>query len=406
VDIQIRGISPSEFDRHVEAVATAFSGQMRPEESESIRKVAEIERILAAVDGQQIVGGAAANSFVLTVPGGEVRAAGVTAVGVVPTHRRRGVNSALMRRQLDDIHSLGESVAILYASEGGIYGRFGYGLASTMCQVLIERERASYLRGYRPAGDVRLLARDAALAVFPEVYEPVRAEAPGFLARNELWWEDRFRDFEFDREGASAYFYAIHETAGTRDAYAVYRVKQDWVESVPHALLTVEELIATTPQAYADMWRYLCDIDLVHSVKAHNRPEDEPLFHLLAEPRRLNLVLRDGIWARLVDVPKALAARRYGAEGRLVFDVRDDFCPWNEGRFALEASGAAVSCESTGRDADVELSATELGAAYLGGTSFRRLARAGRLREVSPGALTRADAMFAWDPKPYCPQFF
>jgi predicted acetyltransferase len=253
---------------------------------------------------------------------------------------------------------------------------------------------------------VGLLEREAALAAFPEVYERVRPGSPGFLARNEAWWDDRFRDFEFDREGASAYFYAVHESEGSLDAYAVYRVKGDWDESVPRSTLSVEELIAATPQAYADMWRYCFDVDLIHRVKAWNRPEDEPLYHLLAEPRRLNLRMRDGVWARLVDVPHALAQRRYATEGHVVFEVHDEFCPWNDGRYALDGGPGGAECSATREEPDILLSATELGATYLGGTGFRRLARAGRLVEGRGGGLERADALFAWDPAPWCPQQF
>jgi predicted acetyltransferase len=406
VDISIRGIAPSEFDRFLDALAVSFSGQIRPEEADSIRKITEIERVLVAIDGEEFVGGAAASSFELTVPGAVVRAAGITGVGVKPTHRRRGVNSALMRRQLDDIHGAGETIAILNTSEGGIYGRFGYGIASSACEIDIERDRTRFVRGVRPSGEVGLLEREAALAAFPDVYERVRLETPGFLARNEAWWDDRFRDFEFDREGASAYFYALHESEGSLDAYAVYRVKHDWVESVPRSTLSVEELIGATPQGYADMWRYCFDVDLVHRIKAWNRPEDEPLYHLLEEPRRLGLRTRDGVWARLVDVPQALAQRRYSVEGRTIFEVHDEFCPWNDGNYALQGGPDGAECSTTAEDPDVVLSATELGAAYLGGTSFRRLGRAGRLVEGRGGGLKRADSLFAWDRAPWCPQMF
>lgn len=407
MDIEIRTIEPGQWDAFFTACEAAF-GQPAPAEDEraSERTVSEVERSLAAFDGAEIVGTAGAFSFRLSAPGAVLPAAGVTQVGVKPTHRRRGVNTALMRRQLDDVHSRDEPVAILYASEAGIYGRFGYGLASFMCSVDIETSRAGFVRGYRPTGRVRLLERAAALEAMRRVYDGLWTRTPGMIERSPEWWEYVFADTEHRREGASPAVFAVHESEGEPDAYAAYRVKHDWPEGFPMSTLSIEELIAATPQAYADMWRYCFDIDLMHRVRAWNQPIDDPLLYLLAEPRRLRFTVRDGLFARLVDVPPALAGRRYAASDRITIEVRDDFCPWNDGRYDLEGGPDGAECGPTTRSADLVLSATDLGAAYLGGAGFPTLARAGRVVEETPGALRRADAMFRSDPAPWCPNMF
>ena len=399
MDVEIRTIAPQEFEAYIHALEAGFGDHARPEDIERERTVAEIDRCLAAFDGPEIVGGASAASFTLTVPGGFIRAAGVTSVAVKPTHRRQGINSALMRRQLDDVRGNGEPVAILYASEGGIYGRFGYGLASFRCAMDAERTRTAFVRGYRPAGRTRLLDREDALTAMQPLYDRLRKERPGGIELGPTWFAYRFAETHWGED--RKWFYAVHEGADGLDGYAVYRVEHDKYGDHRNGL-AVEEVQASSPQAYADMWRYLFDVDLIERIAAWNRPIDEPLLHLLQEADALQLRIKDGLWVRLVDVPKALSERRYAAQGRVTFEVQDLFCPWNEGRYVAEGGPDGASCVATDAEPDLVMSVNELGAAYLGGMSFRQLHRAGRVQEEQPGALARADAMFAWDPVPWC----
>lgn len=401
MDIEIRTIRPDEFEAYTLVLETAFGAHGRPEDVERERRVAEIDRCLGAFDGSHMVGGASAVSFVMTVPGSTVRTAGVTGVGVKPTHRRRGVNSALMRRQLDDVRALGEPAAALYASEGGIYGRFGYGLASFTCSIDVERGHSAFVRGYEPSGRVRLLGRAEALEAFLPVYDAARRERPGMMELDARWFDYRLDESDHHGREQRPWFYAAHESGDGIDAYAVYRVKHEWGDERKNEL-AVEELVALSPQAYADMWRFCFDVDLIDRVTAWNRPPDEPLQHLLREPDRLRLKARDGLWVRLVDVAKALEGRRYATEGSIVFEVRDLFSPWNEGRYELDAGPDGTSCGATDAEPDLDLTVNDLGAAYLGGSTFRQLHRAGRIVEERAGALARADSMFAWDPAPWC----
>jgi predicted acetyltransferase len=201
--------------------------------------------------------------------------------------------------------------------------------------------------------------------------------------------------------------FVLHEGTDGVDGFAVYAVKHDWPEGYPRNVLTVRDLQATTPGAYADLWRYVFEVDLVERVVAWSRPVDEPLVHLLQEPRRLGATLRDNLWVRTVDVAGALGARRYSTDARIVLEVMDPFCPWNEGRYLLEAIDGDVNVTpATTERPDLTCSVNEIGATYLGGTSFRQLHRAGRVDEHTGDALARADALFGWDPAPWCPYIF
>ena len=209
------------------------------------------------------------------------------------------------------------------------------------------------------------------------------------------------------RDGASALFFVIHESeAGQPDGYVEYRVKHDWSSGDPSGTLTVRELMAESVEAYRALWRYCLDVDLMTRIEAWPRPAEEPLFHLLADPRQLRRRVFDGLWLRLVDVPASLAGRRYAAQGGVVLEVRDAFCPWNEGRYELEGGPDGAQCRPTDREPDLLVEAGDLGACYLGGTRLQTLARAGRIHEERPGAVARAEAMFGWDPLPWCSAVF
>jgi predicted acetyltransferase len=334
--------------------------------------------------------------------------AGVTSVGVLPTHRRRGILTALMRRQLQDVREHGEPVAALYASEGLIYGRFGYGLGTLAGQIEADSRRATFVDRVEGArtGSMRLVDRDEALREIPRVYDRLRSRRVGMAAKSDAWWEHDYADLERWRNGASALFYLLHEGPAGIDGYAVYRIKGDWPDDIPASTVRVRDLAAETAEAYAALWRFVFDLDLMTKVQSWGRPADEPLVHMVAEPARLRFRLADGLFVRLVDVAGALAGRSYDVEGSLVLDVRDAFCPWNEGRYLLEGGPDGATCEPTDRAPDLVLSATDLGAAYLGGTGLRTLADAGRVREVRAGSLHLAARMFATDRAPWCPFHF
>jgi predicted acetyltransferase len=401
MDIEIRSITGEEFAAYCRAVELAFSGVYSDAEIEADRQVVEPERWFAAFEDGRIVGGNGAFSFRTTVPGGEsVPTGAVTAVGVLPTHRRRGIGTDLMRTQLADIAARGEPIASLYASEGSIYGRYGFGLATRHAGSTIDADRAVFVRGYEPLGRTVLLDREAFLPLALDVYERARVRTPGMIAMDERHLAWRFADPRGTPEEPP--FFAVHmDGEGRPDAYASYKVKHEWPDSVPRLALSVRELVAATPQGRADMWRFLFAIDLVSTVSYWNHPIDDPLQWLMAEPRRLRLRIADGLWVRLVDLPEALEARAYDQDGLLVVEVEDRFLPSNAGRWAIEVRDGTASVERTETPADLALNVNDLGAVYLGGTRMRTLAEALQLRELRDGALDRADAMFRWPVAPW-----
>jgi predicted acetyltransferase len=251
-----------------------------------------------------------------------------------------------------------------------------------------------------------LVERDRAVEAILAVNEAMRLVRPGMVGLDEVRL-DYDLTHEHGPEKDVPSMFALHEGDDGVDGYVVYKVKHDWPEGFPRSVLTVRDLQATTPGAYADLWRYVLDVDLIERVEAWNRPVDEPLLHLLQEPRRLRATISDNLWVRIVDLEGAIRARRYAGDGRVVLQIVDTFCPWNEGRYALEVSaGEAAEAVRTDEPADLLCTINEIGAAYLGGTTMRQLHRAGRVEERTPGALARADAMFSWDPAPWSPYEF
>ena len=367
----------------------------------------EPDRAVAAYDGDRIVGTAGTFSYDLTVPGAIVPAAGVTIVGVHPTHRRRGILRRMMRLQLDAVRDRGEPIAILWASEGSIYQRFGYGLATFAARIDVEQSRSRFRLPHTPAGTIRFVDIDEARRLFPPVYDAVLPTRPGFFGRTPAYWDaEVLRDPEHWRRGASPAFHVVHEVGGVVDGYARYRVRERWDDIGSQSTVILVEKHATNPAAHLDLWRFMLDIDLMHRLEAWNIAPDDPLVASVLEPRRLQLSLGDGLWLRVVDVPSALAGRRYAVDGRLVIEVADEFCEWNDGRWSLAVEAGVPIVSATGETADVACDITDLGAAYLGNLSFTQLADAGRVRELTPGALDRADDLFRTARAPWCPKVF
>jgi predicted acetyltransferase len=400
MDIAIRTIGEDEFEAYMNAAEAAFGGFVEPGDLQRERSIAELDRTFAAHDGEQIVGTAAVVTMPMTVPGADLQVGFVTAVGVVPTHTRRGINTALMRRTLEDARDRGEAVDVLFASEGSIYGRFGYGMAAPELRLDARTTHAGFVRGYQPSGSIRLASQQEGMDAILLVHGTARRGRPGSIELTPTRLTYALHDHGEDK--GKPRFFALHEGPDGVDGYLVYRVKHDWETGVPDNKLEVNLLDAANPGAYADLWRYAFDVDLVTRVSAWARPIDETLLHLVREPRRLNARRDDGLWLRLVDVAAALAARRYAGTGRVVVEVHDPFCPWNEGRFALEGGPDGAACAATTEEPDLVATVNEVAAAYLGGPTFRQLQRAGRVSEERPGALARADAMFGWDPAPWC----
>jgi predicted acetyltransferase len=408
VPIEVRPYPPdAEYRPWAEGVGAAFLEDVTDADLPEWERLSERDRLLAAYDGDRVVGGAGAFSFRLTVPGGEIGAAGVTAVGVAPTHRRRGILREMMRRQLDDVRERGEPAAILWASEGSIYQRFGYGLASLTANIEIDRAKTAFRTPAEREGDIRLVDRKEATRLFPPVYDQLRREWPGFFNRTEPFWElEVLGDPERHRRGAGRKFYAVYEVKGRAEGYVMYRSRDERNAGEHRSVLEVRELMAASNRATRDLWRFVFDIDLINTIRAERVQTDHPLLLTVAEPRRLGLTLGDALWLRLIDLPAAFAARTYREAGSVTFEVSDGFCPWNAGCWRLETDGKKARLEPAGDKPDLAVDVTDLAAAYLGAFSFAHLARAGRVVERSKGAIERADRLFATPRAPWCPQVF
>ena len=358
----------------------------------------------ATFDGDRIVGGAGAFPFELTVPGGTVRCGGVTVVGVLPTHRRRGILTAMMRAQLDDIRDRGEPVAALWASEEVIYRRYGYGLASLSGEMSLPTGYAGLRQPPDERAAARLVPLDEAKDVIAPIYDRVRAGTPGMLTRTGTWWETRnLSDPPDRRQGGGEKNVVVLDLDGEPAGYALYRIHTKFESGAAAGHVDVIEALADGPVATRELWRVLLDMDWKATLKAYLLPIDHPLVHLLSYPRRMQLRIGDGLWVRLVDVGAALSARAYGSAEPVVLEVEDAFLPANAGRWRL-AGGVA---ERTDEEPDVALDVGELGAVYLGGFTFGELVRSGQVRELREGGAARADAVFLHEaPKPWCPEIF
>jgi predicted acetyltransferase len=398
---RISGPSQEEMPEFIRLCEAAFGHQPHEDDIERYSRVLEPERMLWVADGDVKVATAGAFSFRLTIPGNEVPAAGVTVVGVLPSHRRRGILTQMMREQLDDVHRREEPLAVLWASEASIYGRFGYGLATKNAKIEVDRDRAVFRDGADPVGTTRLVTLEQAADILPDVYERIRVETPGMYERSRDWWEaSTLADPEHWRRGGGPLFCAVLELDEEPAAYALYRLKSNWDEGVPNSTLVIREVMAPSPLALREIWRFLFGVDLVGRVEKWGLPPDYPLFLMLNEPRRLRMTLGDGLWVRLVDFEAALEARSYGEGEPVVLEVVDSFCDWNDGVWRVPDG------QRTDDEPDLRLDAADLGSAYLGGISFAELAQAGRVEELRKGGLARADALFRTAVTPWCPEVF
>ncbi|MBC7270455.1 MAG: GNAT family N-acetyltransferase [Streptomyces sp.] len=407
--IELRTLNPDNWDIWYDNLIRAFGGVPESTEERALwRDITQYDRSLAAWDGDLCVGSAGAFRFRLTVPGGAgVPVAGVTMVGVSGTHRRRGVLTSMMRRQLDDVRSWGEPLAVLTASEPAIYGRFGYavGTFSLSAEIDTTRVRLSVPPG---TDDVRLRYAPPAevLDACEAVYARLVPGRPGMLARQPHWERLGLLDPESERDGASPLQCVVAERDGEVTGYARYRIRTGWGPAGHNGTVLLSELAGLDPATEAALWRFLFDLDLTTTLVARSRPVDEGWQHQVTDIRRCQLRVRDSLHVRLVDVGAALEARTYQAPVDVVFEVADDFCPWNAGRWRLSGDAKGATCVRTTDPADLALTVRELGAAYLGGVGLASLAAAGRVRELRQGALAEASVAFGSTVAPWLPHGF
>ena len=400
---KLRAVDPApigtdEIPDFVRAVFDAFH-YAAPADAREAGQNVEPERTLVLRDGGPIVAAASIFTRELTVPGAIVPVAAVTMVGVQPTHRRRGMLTALMRRQLADVHEGGrEAIAALWASEAAIYGRFGYGMAALSAELDVDKDSAVL----RTAPNLPATLHDPVDAVdaMRAVHDAVRPTVPGMLDRHGNWWPTR-ADPEYDRNGAEPLRAAVVEGV----AYALFAIKRGFAHG------RAERRGAAARAALGDARGPRRDL----GVPARARPDPPDRLGPRAGRRAAaahdraragRLEVGDGLWLRIVDLPRALSERTYGEPFEVAFEVADDVCPWNAGRWALRWDGSAAACARTSLPAALALSTAELSAAYLGGPTLELLARAGRVEELRTGALVPVSRSFAGIRAPWCPEIF
>ncbi|MER5206077.1 GNAT family N-acetyltransferase [Streptomyces sp. NPDC002825] len=366
----------------------------------------EMDRgLFALADDGRPVGTAGSYSFELTLPGGAlVPVGGVTAVGVLPSHRRRGVLSAMMRHQLTELRARGDVLSVLLASEATIYGRFGYGPATCTQRLTVPRRQAALAPTRAPgatdaadAGSVEVLPRADCAELLEDVYDRYRRAQPGALSRPHRWWARRAGQPPI---APAPRHVAVHRDAdGIPDGYASYTVGDD-------RTLTVDEVIATSDAVFTALARFVLEHDLVGTVVFKHVPPEHPLRWQFADLRAAEVgTPGDWLWVRLLDVPGALTARGWFTDGELVLDVDDPFLG-EHGRYLLTVRDGKAACVPTDREPDLSLDVRDLGSVYLGGTAPSTLVRAGHVRAHRPGAAALADALFRGEGAPHCLHWF
>ncbi|MCR6483873.1 GNAT family N-acetyltransferase [Amycolatopsis sp. OK19-0408] len=363
----------------------------------------EMDRNLLAVADGRPVGTAGAYSFELTLPGETlVPAAGVTAVGVLPSHRRRGALTAMMRHQLTDLRARGEFLAVLLASEAVIYRRFGYGPSTTTQRLTVRRHQAAFAapRGDAEAGagSIEVLRRADCGELLEEIYDRYRRAQPGALSRPHRWWTARAGKPPI---APTPRYVAVHRDAdGVPDGYASYSLGE------PETTLTVDETITTDDAVYSSLARFVLNHDLVTQVVFKHSPPGHPLRWQLADLRAAQVTDEtDWLWVRLLDVPRALTARGWFNDGELVLDVGDPFFG-EQNRYLLSVRDGKAECSPTDREPDLSLDVSDLGSVYLGGIAPSTLVRAGHIRAHHPGAAALADTLFRGERAPHCLHWF
>ncbi|WP_049572521.1 GNAT family N-acetyltransferase [Nocardiopsis sp. SBT366] len=368
------------------------------------------ERALIAVDEAEgeVIGTANHFPFEMTMPSGRVPVAGVTGVGVWPTHRRRGVLSSLMRRQLADVHAAGVRYAALWASEGAIYERFGYGNACTELETALTRPYGA-LRADAPRDpDLRVVLREPerVRTDLERVHEAVCEVQVGQFRRTRPWWDRALFDGPARRGDKAPLMAAVVGGPDGPLGYALYRVRARWEEDGAQGEAHVQEITATTPAAWAALFEHLFSRDLVAKVYFPFLPVDCPLHHLLPDRGRAVAKHSTSLWVRLVDLAGALSERPYAAPFEGVVAVTDRYAPWNAGRWQIKADTDGARVELTDADPDLSLDVSHLGAAHLGQTTLTSFLRAGLITEHTPGTVARLDTALHRIDAPFCGVIF
>ncbi|NEB03889.1 GNAT family N-acetyltransferase [Streptomyces sp. SID13726] len=412
-EIEIRPVTEAEYPEWLRAVHAGFLREPVVSEAELEARRSQFEpgRFVGAFEGDRCV--ATFRSFgqeVTAVGGALVPADGITAVTVSAPHRRRGLLTRMMNQDLAAAKDRGDVVATLIAAEYPIYGRYGFGPATSAAEWTVDVTRT----GLDPRGPrlddgsrIELVGPDEVRKLGPDLHDRMRRATPGAVSRSDWWWRMTTGAVRVDPKWTEPFFAVYRAGDGTVEGLLAYEVDDNWGDAKqPLNTASVRSLLTTTPAAERALWHYLCSIDWVTRVRSGSRAPDDLLPHLLPDPRAAGITTQaDWMWVRILDVVRALEARTYDAEGALVLEIVDP-AGLAGGRYRLDASPAGASCTTTTASPDLTLDVGELAALWLGDESAVRLAALGRVREQQAGAGLTADALLRTSRRPWCPDMF
>ncbi|MEV6763410.1 GNAT family N-acetyltransferase [Streptomyces sp. NPDC051105] len=410
--VEVRPVIEPELEDWHRALRTGF---LRPpaltaDQLDARRRQFVPGRLLGGFDGTRCVATFRSFAQELTAVGGAtVPADAISNVTVTATHRRRGLLTRMMSQDLAAAKERGDVVATLIAAEYPIYGRYGFGPATTMTEWTVEVTRAGLdPRWSRPedGGRIDLVDADDIRKLGPELHERVRRGQPGAVSRDWLWWWANTGKIRFDTDWTEP-FYAVYRSAdGEVEGIASYEADNKWRDKQPYNTADVNWLLGATTAAERALWHYLCSIDWITEVKSGFRSPDDLLPHYFPDPRAARITTQaDWLWVRILDVVRALEARTYDVQGSLVLEVVDRQ-GLAGGRFRLDASPEGASCTPTADAPDLTLDIAELASVWLGDRSVVRLHALGRVQEARVGAARKADALLRTSGRPWCPDIF
>ncbi|MFE3161830.1 GNAT family N-acetyltransferase [Streptomyces sp. NPDC059224] len=410
--VEVRPVTEPELEDWHRALNTGFLQQptLTADQLEARRKQFVPGRLLGAFDGSRCVATFRSFDQELTAVGGAtVPADAISSVTVSPTHRRRGLLTRMMSKDLAAAKERGDVVATLIAAEYPIYGRYGFGPATTLTEWTVEVGRTGLDPRWSAPEDgarIDLLDAEDVRKLGPELHERVRRGTPGAVSRSELWWQLRTGAVRFETDWTEPFHAAYRSADGAVEGLVAYTADDTWHGKQPDETATVKWLLGATPAAERALWHYLCSIDWITRVKSGWRSPDDLLPHYLPDPRAARITSQaDWLWVRILDVVRALEARTYDAEGALVLEVVDRQ-GLAGGRFRLAASAGRATCAPTAEDPELVLDVAELAAVWLGDQSVARLHALGRVRETRVGAVRKADALLRTPGRPWCPDIF
>jgi predicted acetyltransferase len=402
--LTMRPITASEVPMFAVQVERTFGGsRLSDAEISNRRGVLELARTLAAFDRDEMIATLAVHSLTMSIPGGELAVGGVNNVAVRADYRRRGLMTSMMTAALRDTRERGEAMSALWPSEAAIYGRFGYGLASRHARLSIDGRAG--IAGSASPGEIRLMpdASAADTALLDRIYRSWYMARPGSIVRSAERWRQRLAPRQGAQGGTTDVVCLLHRDGEEVDGYALYTARPEWSPGhLPKGTTVVLEVCVRTARALAALWNHLLSVDMMATTVAPMIPVDDPGMWTLHDSRQWQTQLTDNLWIRLVDVPAALRARTYARDLDIVLEVLDDLLPDNAGRYRLSGDATGASCDPTTAPADLQVTAAQLGASYLGGTSLASFALTDGLEEKRRGALHEAATALSTPLAPCC----